>query len=108
MAITENLPPTALGTPKSVITSVKTTKQALMSPYFTPGSVTVRKVFRREAPSARGRIVEARVGGGEGGHEDQHGVGEAVEDLGQHDALGAVDAHVDAGRRVNIPLLPKA
>ena len=52
MAITENLPPTTLGTPKSVSTSVKTTKHALMSPYFTPGSVTVKNVFRREAPSA--------------------------------------------------------
>jgi hypothetical protein len=43
--MTENLPPTTLGTPKSVMTRVKTTKQALIRPYFTPGSVTVMKVL---------------------------------------------------------------
>ena len=43
----------ALGAPKSVITSVKTTKQALTSPNFTPGRVTVRKVLSREAPRLR-------------------------------------------------------
>ena len=53
MAITENFPPITLGAPKSVITVVNTTKQALTSPNFTPGSVTVRKVFAREAPSVR-------------------------------------------------------
>ena len=43
----------ALGAPKSVMTRVKTTKQALTSPNFTPGRVTVRKVLSGEAPSVR-------------------------------------------------------
>ena len=51
--MTENLPPIALGAPKSVITSVKVTKHALTRPNFTPGSVTVRKVLSGEAPSVR-------------------------------------------------------
>ena len=43
----------ALGAPKSVMTSVKTTKQALTSPNFTPGRVTVTKVLSGEAPRVR-------------------------------------------------------
>ena len=43
----------ALGAPKSVITRVKTTKHALTSPNFTPGSVTVRKVLSGPAPRVR-------------------------------------------------------
>ena len=33
-----------LGIPKSVITKVKTTKAALITPYFAEGRVTVKKV----------------------------------------------------------------
>ena len=38
-----------------------------------------------------GRLVEARVGGRERRHQDHHGVRQAVEDLGDDDALEAVD-----------------
>ena len=34
-----------LGTPKSVIESEKATKVALITPYLTPGRVTVKKVL---------------------------------------------------------------
>ncbi len=43
----------ALGAPKSVMASVKTTKQALTSPYLIPGSVTVTNVLIAPAPSVR-------------------------------------------------------
>ena len=36
------MPPITFGMPKSVMTSVKTTSAALISPYFAPGSVMVR------------------------------------------------------------------
>ncbi len=49
---------------------------------------------RAECPR---RVVEAGVGRGERGHQDEQRVGEAVEDLGHHDALGPVDADVPAG-----------
>ena len=48
-------------------------------------------------PERSRRVVEARVGGGEGGDQDQERVREAVEHLRGHDALGAVDPHVVAG-----------
>jgi hypothetical protein len=43
----------ALGAPKSVMASVKTTKHALTSPYLIPGSVTVTKVLSGLAPIVR-------------------------------------------------------
>ena len=51
VARTLNCPPTTLGAPKSVKQRMKLTIPAEMSPYFTPGRVTVRKVRVREAPS---------------------------------------------------------
>ena len=45
-------PPITLGTPKSVMTRVKTTKQALIRPYLAPGRVTVKKVLSLLAPRA--------------------------------------------------------
>ena len=38
--------------PKSVITSVKMTKPALITPYLAPGSVTVKNIRVFDAPSA--------------------------------------------------------
>ncbi len=52
VASTLNLPPMTLAMPKSVMTSVKTTKAALMMPYLAPGSVTVKKMRVFDAPSA--------------------------------------------------------
>ena len=52
VASTLKLPPITLGMPKSVMTSVKTTSAALMSPYLAPGSVMVRNLRRAEVPSA--------------------------------------------------------
>ena len=73
VASTLNCPPITLGTPKSVITRVKITKVALISPYLAPGRVTVKKVrsllvlsaaaasYRRasEIDSAVTRIISA-------------------------------------------------
>ncbi len=44
-------PPTMIGLPKSAMLSMKPTRKALASPGFISGSVTVVKVFRREARS---------------------------------------------------------
>ena len=52
VASTLNLPPITLAMPKSVITSVNTTKPALMTPYLAPGSVTVKNTRVFDAPSA--------------------------------------------------------
>ena len=52
VASTLNCPPITLAMPKSVITSVKMTKPALITPYFAPGSVTVKNTRVLEAPSA--------------------------------------------------------
>ena len=41
-----------LAMPKSVMTSVKMTKPALITPYFAPGSVTVKNIRVFDAPSA--------------------------------------------------------
>ena len=47
-----NEPPITFGMPKSVITRVKTTKAALIRPYFAPGNVTAKKTRQRLVPSA--------------------------------------------------------
>ncbi len=52
VASTLKRPPITLAMPKSVMTSVKTTKPALITPYFAPGSVTVKKTRVFDAPSA--------------------------------------------------------
>ena len=52
VASTLKSPPTTLGTPKSVMTRVKVTSAAEMSPYLAPGSVTVKKTRQREVPRA--------------------------------------------------------
>ena len=44
-------PPITLAIPKSVMTSVKMTKPALITPYLAPGSVTVKKTRVFDAPS---------------------------------------------------------
>ncbi len=41
-----------LAMPKSVMTSVKMTKPALITPYLAPGSVTVKNTRVLDAPSA--------------------------------------------------------
>ena len=46
------LPPITFGMPKSVITSVKQTSAAEISPYFAPGSVMVKNLRRVDVPSA--------------------------------------------------------
>jgi hypothetical protein len=46
------LPPTTFGMPKSVMTSVKLTSPAEMSPYFAPGSVMVKNLRTVPVPSA--------------------------------------------------------
>ncbi|MNV98858.1 hypothetical protein D3C71_1941570 [compost metagenome] len=46
------LPPTTLGMPKSVMTRVKVTSAAEMSPYLAPGSVMVKNLRQRLVPSA--------------------------------------------------------
>jgi hypothetical protein len=49
------LPPITFGMPKSVITSVKATSAAEISPYFAPGSVIVKNL-RRSTCRARRRL----------------------------------------------------
>ena len=46
------LPPITLGMPKSVITSVKLTSAADISPYRAPGSVMVKKRRSARVPMA--------------------------------------------------------
>ena len=66
-------------------------------PELHPGQGHGQEGLERGGPERPRRVVEARVGGGERGHQDEQRVREAVEHLGHHDALGAVDPHVVAG-----------
>ena len=73
VASTLKLPPITLGMPKSVITSVKVTSAAEISPYLAPGSVMVKNLraalvpiasaasYRRASDSVRAvtRIISA-------------------------------------------------
>ena len=52
VASTLKRPPMTLAMPKSVMTSVKITKPALMTPYLAPGSVTVKNTRVLDAPNA--------------------------------------------------------
>ena len=52
VASTLKLPPMTLGMPKSVMTSVKTTSAAEISPYLAPGSVIVQNLRAALVPIA--------------------------------------------------------
>ena len=52
VASTLKLPPITLGMPKSVMTSVNTTRLALISPYLAPGSVMVKNLRMADVPMA--------------------------------------------------------
>ena len=56
-----------------------------------PGQGDGQEDARGARPERHRRLVEAGVGEPEGGHDDQQGVREGEEDLGDHDPDGAVD-----------------
>ena len=62
-----------------------------MSPYRQPGRVTVRKMRGRLARKRHRRFVQAGVGDGQRGDQDDDGVRQGEEHLGDDDADGSVD-----------------
>ena len=92
VASTLKLPPITLGMPKSVITRVKTTNAAQIRPYLAPGSVMVQELAAGAGAQRLGRLVEARVGQRQRGHQDHQRMREHGEHLAHHDAERAVDA----------------
>ena len=78
--------------PKSVMTSVKVTSAAEISPYFAPGSVMVKNLRACRVPSASAASYSRASASDSAVDQDHQRMRKDREALGHHDARRAVDA----------------
>ena len=86
------------GMPKSVTTSVKTTRLALMSPYFAPGSVMVRNLRAALVPSESAASYSRASAAVSAVIENHERMRENGEGLGDDDTGRTVDLFDAEGR----------